>query len=126
MNHVLVGIGSNIDAERNVEYALSVLQREQKLEQVSERLKTLPVGITDQSDFINAVAAVYTELSQSDFKRYLKNVEDRMGRDRSLPKFGPRVIDLDIEVWNGTLVDRDYFSRKFLRKLLAQLNFHME
>jgi 2-amino-4-hydroxy-6-hydroxymethyldihydropteridine diphosphokinase len=44
-----------------------------------------------------------------------------MGRDRTIPKFGPRNIDLDIVVWNGTIVDEDYYTRDFLQKSVAEL-----
>jgi 7,8-dihydro-6-hydroxymethylpterin-pyrophosphokinase len=44
-----------------------------------------------------------------------------MGRDRTGPKFGPRCIDLDIVVWNGEIVDEDYYTRDFLQKSVAEL-----
>jgi 2-amino-4-hydroxy-6-hydroxymethyldihydropteridine diphosphokinase len=44
-----------------------------------------------------------------------------MGRDRSLPKSGPRVIDLDILIWNREVVDEDYYERDFLRKGVAEI-----
>jgi len=44
-----------------------------------------------------------------------------MGRDRSLPKFGPRTIDLDILIWNKKVVDEDYYKRDFLRKGVEEI-----
>jgi 2-amino-4-hydroxy-6-hydroxymethyldihydropteridine diphosphokinase len=54
---------------------------------------------------------------------YLKMLEDLMGRDRSQEKFGPRNIDLDILIWNNTIVDPDYYTRDFLRNSAAELGF---
>jgi len=54
---------------------------------------------------------------------YLKKLEDRMGRDRSQKKYGPRNIDLDILIWNNTIVDPDYFTREFLQDSAAELGF---
>jgi hypothetical protein len=32
-------------------------------------------------------------------------------------------MDLDIVVWNGVLVDNDYYTRDFLRKSVAELGY---
>jgi len=56
---------------------------------------------------------------------YLKQLEDRMGRDRSQKKFGPRNIDLDILIWNNTVIDPDYYTRDFLRNSAAELGFEI-
>jgi len=77
----------------------------------------------NQPDFLNGAALIETERSKDEFNFYLKNLEDRLGRDRSLPKFGPRTIDLDIVVWNGEVVDDDYNTRDFLRAAVAELDF---
>ena len=44
-----------------------------------------------------------------------------MGRVKSANKFGPRVIDLDIVVWNGEVTDEDYYSREFLRDAVEEV-----
>ena len=51
-----------------------------------------------------------------------KKIEDKMGRDRTAPKFGPRNIDLDIVVWNGEIVDDDYYTRDFLQKSVREIS----
>ena len=62
-----------------------------------------------------------TELEQQSLKKELKQIEDILGRDRSLPKFGPRTIDLDILIWNKKVVDKDYYERDFLRKGVEEI-----
>ena len=62
-----------------------------------------------------------TELEQQSLKKELKRIEDILGRDRSLPKFGPRTIDLDILIWNKKVVDEDYYEREFLRKGVEEI-----
>ena len=54
-------------------------------------------------------------------KAALKNLENRMGRDRTRPKFGPREIDLDVILWNGQVVDEDYNTRDFLQALVKEV-----
>jgi len=122
INECIIGIGSNIDPECSIQAALMILQQETDVKGVSEWVKTTPIGIRNQNDFINGAIKIHTTLSQESFRRYLKNLDDELGRDRSLPRFGPRIIDLDIVVWNGDVVDDDYYTRDFVRNAIDQLN----
>lgn len=126
MNSCIVGIGSNIDPEENIRRILEILSQEVRVVQVSGFVETAPMGMTDQPDFINGAAKLETSMEMEDFRRYLKKLEDRLGRDRSQPKFGPRCIDLDILIWNEKIVDPDYYSRSFLRDSAAELGYMPE
>ena len=117
----IIGIGSNINPEQNIAVALFFLRQEQEFVAVSSLIKTSPIGITDQPDFLNGAAKVFTEIELTDFKSYLKGVEDRLKRDRTAPKFGPRTIDLDIVIWDGEIIDPDYYSRDFLKKAVDEI-----
>ncbi|WP_282015952.1 2-amino-4-hydroxy-6-hydroxymethyldihydropteridine diphosphokinase [Marinifilum flexuosum] len=121
MNSCIIGIGSNINPNENIKRMLCLLAKDHRVGKHSSWVKTAPIGITDQDDFVNGAVKVETQHDIDEFRNYLKRLEDRMGRDRSLPKFGPRVIDLDIVVWNGDIVDEDYHSRDFLRDSVNQL-----
>ncbi|WP_297094087.1 2-amino-4-hydroxy-6-hydroxymethyldihydropteridine diphosphokinase [uncultured Draconibacterium sp.] len=121
INIVIVGIGSNINADENIAKMLEILKGEVDVLQVSTMIKTKPIGIEDQPDYTNGAVKISTDLEQTDLKKMLKQIEDRMGRDRTGPKFGPRCIDLDIAVWNGEVVDEDYYTRDFLRKSVQEL-----
>jgi 2-amino-4-hydroxy-6-hydroxymethyldihydropteridine diphosphokinase len=70
---------------------------------------------------MNGALKIQTTLEREDLNVLLKGIEDQMGRDRTAPKFGPRNIDLDIVVWNGEIVDDDYYTRDFLQKSVAEL-----
>lgn len=122
MNTVIIGIGSNIDADSNISRMLEILQTKVNVAQVSSFLVTKPIGIKDQPDYTNGAVKVETESNQDELRKLLKSIEDEMGRDRSIPKFGPRNIDLDIVVWNGEIVDKDYYTRDFLQKSVEQLS----
>ena len=121
MNEVIIGIGSNINADENIAKMLEILNQEVAILAVSSMIKTKPIGIENQADFTNGAVKVSTGLDESSLKKLLKQIEDRMGRDRTGPKFGPRCIDLDIVVWNGEIVDDDYYTRDFLQKNVAEL-----
>lgn len=120
-NECIVGIGSNINPEENVEAALTILKQEVDVSGIAAWVKTAPIGITSQNDFINGAVKVHTSMPRQEFKNYLKNLENRLGRDRSCSKFGPRVIDLDIIVWNNEIIDNDYYTRDFVRKSVDEL-----
>lgn len=117
----IIGIGSNIDPEENIARSLAILRRETEVISVSQFIKTAPVGIEEQPDFLNGAVKVLTEEEKNVFNFYLKSVEDRLNRDRSAPKYGPRVIDLDMVTWDGEIIDPDYYERDYLRKVVDEV-----
>jgi 2-amino-4-hydroxy-6-hydroxymethyldihydropteridine diphosphokinase len=123
MNRCIIGIGSNINPDENIQEMLGLLAADVRIIKVSVMVKTKPIGITDQPDFTNGAVLIETDMDVNELKNYLRNIEDRMGRDRAQRKFGPRNIDLDIMIWNGQVVDPDYYTRDFLRNSAAELGF---
>lgn len=122
MNEVIIGIGSNIDADKNISLVLEILNQRFEVVKVSSFIKTKPIGITNQADFTNGAVRIKTKDNQVNLTNHLKEIEDQMGRDRTGPKFGPRCIDLDLVVWNGKIVDDDYYTRDFLQKSVDEVS----
>ena len=120
-NEVVIAMGSNIDPKANLELAVVKLKSRFNVSKQSQWIRTKPIGILDQPDFYNGALLMETELDLESLKKELKSIENLMGRDRSLPKFGPRVIDLDILICNGKVLDKDYHERYFLRKVVAEI-----
>ena len=123
MNDCIIGIGSNIEADQNIPEMLRLLADKVEIVQVSQMVQTKPIGIAEQADYTNGAVLIRTEMNLETLSLYLKKLEDRMGRDRSQKKFGPRNIDLDILIWNNVVVDQDYYTRDFLRNSAAELGF---
>jgi len=121
MNDCIIGIGSNIDPENNIQKSLAFLEQDVEIIAISSWVKTAPIGIINQNDFINGAVRIHTALSQDNLINYLKELENKLGRDRSLPKFGPRTIDLDIVVWNNIIIDKDYYTRDFIKNAVDEL-----
>ena len=117
----IISIGSNIDPETNVKNALAVLKDETDFVAASTIIKTAPEGFTDQPDFLNGAALVRTPLSQADFNRLLKDIEDRLGRVRGPIKAGPRTIDLDLIGWDHIVVHDDYPDKAYVRGPVDEL-----
>ncbi|MBW7996970.1 MAG: 2-amino-4-hydroxy-6-hydroxymethyldihydropteridine diphosphokinase [Candidatus Glassbacteria bacterium] len=121
MNTAVVSVGSNIEPERNVRAAKDLLAAGHELVSCSEFVRTEPIGHPEQPDFLNGAFLVRTGLNRRDFRASLKEIENRLGRLRRPDKYAARRIDLDIVVWNGRIVDRDYYTRDFVRSACRQL-----
>lgn len=121
MNEVIIGIGSNIDAEINISIMMEILKKKVEVVKISEMIKTKPIGIANQPDFTNGAIKIKTVFDLDELTKLLKSIEDEMGRDRFAPKFGPRCIDLDIVVWNDNVIDKDYYTRDFLKKCVDEI-----
>jgi 2-amino-4-hydroxy-6-hydroxymethyldihydropteridine diphosphokinase len=121
MNIAAIGVGSNIEATRSVARAKEALGREQTLLKESAFVVTSPIGLMAQPDFLNGAFLVATTLDRDAFANYLKKLEDRLGRVRTADKYGPRVIDLDIVVWNGSVLNKDFYERPFVKNAVLEL-----
>jgi 2-amino-4-hydroxy-6-hydroxymethyldihydropteridine diphosphokinase len=121
MNTAIIGLGSNIDPERNIASARKILAEEFHVLKESTFIRTKPIGYQEQDDFINGSVYLETGLPQEELKHKLKDLEKQLGREASKIKFGPRTIDLDIVIYNGKVVDRDFYEREFLKKAALEL-----
>ncbi|MBS2213143.1 2-amino-4-hydroxy-6-hydroxymethyldihydropteridine diphosphokinase [Carboxylicivirga mesophila] len=119
--YAVIGLGSNINAEAKIPEALHELNRIAEVIKTSKVMTTQPIGITEQADFSNSAALILVNMPFEVLNTKLKAIEDKMGRDRSRPKFGPREIDLDIVVYDDEITDDDYYTRDFLKELVNQV-----
>jgi 2-amino-4-hydroxy-6-hydroxymethyldihydropteridine diphosphokinase len=108
MSRAYVGLGSNIgDRGEMLERAVALLAASPDIEliRVSTVRETDPVGFTEQPRFLNAAAAVETELGPRTLLERLLRIEGALGRTRDGPRFGPRTIDLDLLLYGQEQVD---------------------
>lgn len=102
-----IALGSNLDeprtqVERGIA-ALAELPRTRLLAR-SRLYRTPPWGVTDQPDFINAVAVLESALAARSLLDALIAIEADAGRVRGV-RNGPRVLDLDLLTYGLGLVD---------------------
>lgn len=93
-----IALGANIDQpDARVREALVHLHGAPfgQVVAASSLYRTAPVGMLDQPDFINAVAALRTSLAPFVLMQALLALEARLGRVRG-ERNGPRRIDLDL------------------------------
>lgn len=94
-----VGVGSNLDNPvEQVQQGIALLAALPQTVVVltSGLYRSSPMGPKDQPDFINAVAAIMTQLEPVDLLAQVQEIELRQGRDRSAERWGPRTLDLDL------------------------------
>ncbi|MBI3318191.1 MAG: 2-amino-4-hydroxy-6-hydroxymethyldihydropteridine diphosphokinase [Candidatus Omnitrophica bacterium] len=99
MATALIGLGSNLgDRETLLQQALEEIRRvpRTKLLKVSRLVETEPVGGPPQGKYLNGVAKLSTELPPEELLAALQGIERRLGRPMNRPRWGPRVIDLDL------------------------------
>jgi 2-amino-4-hydroxy-6-hydroxymethyldihydropteridine diphosphokinase len=102
-----IGIGSNLDGpQAQVERAFEELARlpRTRLAARSSLYRTTPVGYAAQPDFVNAVAAIDTELSAHELLAALQTLEARHARRRSFAN-APRTLDLDLLLFGEARID---------------------
>ena len=108
MTRAYLGLGANLgDRSAMLRAAVEALRREPDLAvvAVSSVRETEPVDFLDQPRFLNAAAAVDTELPPRELLDRLLAIEGRLGRTRQGPRFGPRTIDLDLLLYGDGHVD---------------------
>src|SRR5690606_40532301 len=74
--------------------------------QVSSVYESEAVGF-DGAPFYNLVAGFDTDWPLATLNCWLKQVEDRNGRDRSHPKFSARTLDIDVLLYDDLVGECD-------------------
>ena len=100
---VFVGLGSNLDREVRMRQAVKALRDEVGEIEISPVYDSAAVGF-EGNNFLNLVATFYTEIEVAAIVGIFHQIEDRLGRDRSLPKFASRPIDLDILLYDDLIL----------------------
>ena len=93
-----IGLGSNLNSPKHqINTALQQLSKTSKTTLIfhSSLYSSRPLGPQDQPDFINAVAAINTELNPHALLDKLQTIEQMSGRERK-QHWGPRTLDLDL------------------------------
>jgi len=101
-----LGLGANLgDPGAQLQEALERLNTAEEVEvtRVSTFYRNPPLGPENQPWYVNAVARVRTRLGPEELLHLLQQIETDMGRVRA-ERWGPRVIDLDLLLFNGEVI----------------------
>jgi len=99
---VYLGVGSNIDAQQNIDAAKLAIAERYPGAQFSRTFESEAVGFKGDN-FLNLVAEIETTLSLEILIDDIKVLEDNLGRVRGGEKFSSRTIDIDILLFDDRI-----------------------
>lgn len=130
MNRAYLLIGGNVgDREKNFATANDyIIQYCGPILRSSSLYETAAWGKTDQPSFLNQALELETGMDAEHLIRQVLKIEKFMGRERK-EKYGPRVIDIDILLFNNEQYDLPFLkiphpemqNRRFALTPLAEI-----
>ena len=130
MNTAFLLIGGNLgNREKNFETAKALIEQHCGVILNSSSLyETAAWGKTDQPSFLNQALEIETKLNAKQLMKRILKLEKMMGRERK-GKYGPRIIDIDILLFNEEQYDYSFLkiphpemqNRRFALTPLAEI-----
>ena len=127
MSLVHLNIGSNQNRHSNIRLAIQSLEQCFSDIVLSSLFESPSEGFKG-NDFYNVGVNITTSKTTNEVVDILRDIENSLGRDRSLPKFSSRMIDLDLVLYGGIIDDslnvprKDILKYAFVLAPLAELN----
>jgi len=127
MSLVHLNIGSNQNRRTNIRLAVESLESHFPEIVLSSLFESPSEGFKG-NDFYNVGVNINTLKTANEVVDILRNIENSLGRDRSLPKFSSRIIDLDLVLYGGIIDEtlniprKDILKYAFVLAPLAELN----
>jgi len=108
-------LGSNQDRRKNIRSALDQLDNFFEDIKVSSLFESPSEGF-EGKDFYNVGVNVETNKNASEVLVILHKIEDSLGRNRAVPKFSSRIIDLDLVIYDDMIDEKINVPRKDILK----------
>ena len=132
-----ISIGSNIgDKLAHCQNGIDALTHPNisGLKGQSRFYRTEPVDYEDQAWFVNGVVKVETLLDPDSLFKRAKQIEKNAGRTDPGVRFGPRVLDLDILIYDDLIMDTEHLviphprmhKRRFVLQPFCDINPEIE
>lgn len=127
MSIVHLNIGSNQKRRTNIRLAIKALEQYFSNIVLSSLFESPSEGFKG-NDFYNIGVNIITLKTSNEVVDILHDIENSLGRDRSLPKFSSRMIDLDLVLYGGIIDEtlniprKDILKYAFMLAPLAELN----
>ena len=99
MATVYLGLGSNIDPEDNLRFAIGELHRTYGELRLSNVYRNAAVGF-EGADFLNLAVGLESNDSPADIHETIEAIHDRVGRQRDDDKYSSRPLDIDLLLYD--------------------------
>ncbi len=106
LHKIFVGIGSNIDREKNIKSCITILKDMYGDIIISPVYETESMGF-DGPSFYNLVSCFETDESIYELKNTLNKIENNHGRHFNETKFSSRTLDIDILYYDDLILSDD-------------------
>lgn len=126
VREVLVLLGSNIQKEDSIAKTLDFLNEKFDVQAISHVYEFPAVeedgSISDiKPSFLNCVVRLRTLLTLAELHKEFRDYELGMGRLRSSDKFAPRIIDIDVLIYEGRVLDKDSMALPYVSIPLSEV-----
>ena len=122
INRIVIGLGSNRNAEANMEKVEVELRDYFSRIDFSEPVYTNPEGTNYSSPFLNRVAVAYTSDKPEEIIVCFKLIEQLLGRTPADKRVGSIPIDIDLLQWNDLVLKTDDMEREYVKEGLRVLS----
>ena len=128
MAAVYLGLGSNIEPEKNLRLAIRELKSRYGDLLVSSVYKSTAIGF-DGADFLNLVVGMKSDSTPLDICREIELIHNVAGRVRDDNKWGSRPLDIDLLLYDNQVISErpvrvprdDILEYSFVLRPLAEI-----
>ena len=106
MSQIFIGVGSNLDREKNIASCISRLRSNYESFSMSPIYETSSMGFTGPN-FYNLVCKFETNEKLQELKMSLNKIEMDHGRTHGETKFSSRTLDIDILYYDSLVMEID-------------------
>jgi 2-amino-4-hydroxy-6-hydroxymethyldihydropteridine diphosphokinase len=132
MHTAFISVGSNLgDKLENCQRGVASLTESNcRLVSQSNIYRTEPVDFLDQDWFVNYIVQIETRLQPLQLLHSIQTIQKEAGRGRDKMRFGPRILDLDIILYDVLTMNTSELTiphprmhkRRFVLQPLCDIN----
>ena len=104
MPTIYLGIGSNIEAQKNLALALRELEKRFGNLEKSSVYRSKAYGF-DGDEFLNMVVALDSELTPIEIHAHTEDIQRAAGRHHATGGYSPRTLDIDLLLYGDLIID---------------------
>lgn len=132
MARVYLGLGSNIDPEKNLRLGIAELRRRFGELEVSGIYRNAAVGFK-AADFLNLVAGLRCNDTPAEVNAQIEEIHRLVGRERGAARLTSRPLDIDLLLYDDLVIDDpplriprpDVLDYDFVLRPLSELAPHL-